>query len=113
MSAYFTFTVITSVQAIFNSSFAVGASALVACALSFFGVATLAGSFLARHEKGYSLKDLIVIGMIAVILVAAGLALIFWSGFRIIVSGNVIEGPYWALVGIVTALLVTRKKDAL
>jgi hypothetical protein len=111
--AYIALTLITTVDVMLNRSFAIGAAALVSCALCFFGVATFVGSFLARHEKEYGLKDLIGIGAIATILVVAGFALMFWSGFRIIYSGYVIEGPYWLLVGIVTALLITRKKHAL
>jgi len=36
-----------------------------------------------------------------------------WSRFRIIFEGYVIDGFYWMLVGMLTALLITRKRDAL
>jgi hypothetical protein len=109
---YFGVTVITCIQVVLKSSLAVGAAALAASALCFFGVASFVGSFLARHEKDYSVKDLIGIGAIATILVAVGLWLMIWSGFWINLFGVVVEGRYWALVGIITALVVTRKKDA-
>lgn len=110
---YFTVTVITCVQAIFKSSFAVGGAALAACALCFFAMATFIASVLARREKGYSAVDLIGIGAIATALTAVGLALMVWSEFRIIIYGVNIQGTYWALLGIFTAHVVARKKDAL
>jgi hypothetical protein len=110
---YFTLTVITCFQAMLNSSFAVGGGALVACALCFFAVATFIASVLARREKEYSTKELIGIGVIAAILTAGGLALMVWSGFWINLYGVSIQGIYWALLGIVTAIVVARKKDAL
>ena len=70
-------------------------------------------SVLARHEKGYSAKELIGIGAIAAILTAGGLALMVWSGFLINLYGVSIQGIYWALIGIVTAIVAARKKDAL
>ena len=77
-----------------------------------FGVASFVGSVLARREKGYSVKDLTGIAAIATILAAAGLAIMIWSGFWINLFGAKIEGIYWAFVGIVAAIVVTRKKDA-
>jgi hypothetical protein len=94
-------------------SFSVGASALAASAMCFFGTAGFMGSFLARREMKYNWKDLLGIGSIAAVLVAAGLTLMIWSGFRITLFGIVIEGPYWLLLGIGTALLITEKKHAL
>jgi hypothetical protein len=113
MVAYFTVTVLTAGQVMWFMSFPVGASALAASAMCFFGSATFVGSFLARREMKYSWKDLLGIGSIAAILIAAGFALMVWSGFRITFNGVVIEGPYWLLLGIVTALFVTEKKHAL
>jgi amino acid transporter len=110
---YFTLTVITCFQAMFNSSFAVGGGVLIACALCFFAVAPFSASVLARREKEYSTKELIGIGMIAAILTAGGLALMVWSGFWIKLYGVSIQGIYWALLGIIIAIVVARKKDAL
>ena len=110
---YVLVTVVTTAQVMFGSSIVVGAAALVASALCFFGTATFVGSFLARHEKKYSGKDLIGIGAIATALVTAGFWLMNWSGFEMKLFDIAVEGDYWALVGIVTGLVVTRKKDAL
>jgi hypothetical protein len=91
----------------------VGISALVASALGFFATASFYGSFLARREKKYSVLDLLGIGAIAVALVGAAFGLMFWSGFSLSLEGVQIPGPYWVVVGMVTALVVTTKKDAL
>jgi len=42
-----------------------------------------AGSLIARREKGYRVVDLIGIGSLALILIAAGLGVMMWSGFSI------------------------------
>jgi hypothetical protein len=110
---YFTVTVITCAQVMFAVSLVVGGAALVACALCFFAVATFVASLLARHEKGYSAVDLFGIGAIAAILTAAGLALMVWSGFRMVVYDVNVQGVYWAIVGILTACVIARKNDAL
>jgi hypothetical protein len=107
--AYLTLTVLTAGQVMLFKSFPVGASALAASALCFFGAATFVGSFLARREMKYSWKDLLGIDSIAAVLVAAGFGLMIWSGFRTTLFGVVIEGPYWLLLGIGTALLVTER----
>ena len=115
-STYFLITVITCVQAMVKTSFGVGGAALVAYALCYFGTAGFAGSFRAiraRKMKSYSAKDLLRIGAVAVVLNAAGLVLIIWSGFWIGFSGVVVEGVYWALIGILIAVLTTKKEHAL
>jgi hypothetical protein len=109
---YFTVTVITCAQAMFAVSLAVGGAALAACALCFFAVATFVASLLARHEQGHSAADLSGIGAIAAILTAGGLALMMWSGFRIVIYDVNVQGVYWAIVGILTACVTARKNDA-
>src|SRR5260221_11547766 len=96
---YFVVTVITAIQAILSSSFAVGAIALVACGLCFFGAAVFAGSFRARHVKKSTAKELLGIAAIALVLIAAGFALMIWSGFWLNLLGVAIQGRYWALAG--------------
>jgi len=46
-------TIITCVRVMYKSSFVVGASALVACALCYWGASAFMGSLLARREKSY------------------------------------------------------------
>ena len=104
---------ITAISIMIKASFVVGLSVLVACAFSFFGTATFVGSFLARKEKAYRMIDLIGIGSIAAILVAMSFMLAYWTGFRVIFEGWIIEGFYWLLIGMLVALLVTRKENAL
>src|SRR5260221_11005293 len=78
---YIVLTLITCVQAMFNSSFSVGGAALVACALSYFGTAGFVGWFLARREKKSTPPGFLGIATIAVGF-AAGLSdLISWSRF--------------------------------
>jgi hypothetical protein len=48
-----------------------------------------------------------------VILVAASFVLAYWTDFRVIFEGYVIDGFYCLLIGMLAALLVTRKQDAL
>jgi hypothetical protein len=95
---YFALTVITCVQAMINSSFAVGGAALLAYALCYFGTAGFVGSFRAiraRQMKNYSARDLLGIGAVAVLVDAAGLALVIWSGFWIGFGRVVVQGVYW------------------
>jgi hypothetical protein len=111
--AYCLVSILTAGQVMFRSSLSVGISALAASALGFFGTATFFGSFLARREKKYSALDLAGIGAIALGLVAAAFGLMLWSGFYLTLEGLVIPGSYWVAVGMLAALLVTKKKDAL
>jgi hypothetical protein len=104
---------IAAISITIKGSFVVGMGVLVACAFSFFGTATFVGSFLARKEKAFTVIDLIGIGSIAAILVAMGFMLAYWTGFRVIFEGWIIDGFYWLLIGMLTALLVTRKENAL
>jgi hypothetical protein len=116
VAIYFLITVITCAQAMVKASFGVGGAALVACALCYFGTAGFVGSFRAiraRQMKNYSAKDLLGIGAIAVALNAAGLVLIIWSGFWIGFLGVVVAGVYWALIGMLIAVLTTKKEHAL
>jgi hypothetical protein len=110
---YFLVTLLTCVQAMFKSSFTVGAMALAASALSYFGTAGFAGSFRARRDKNYNPKDLAGIGAIAVVLSVAGIALMAWSGFWLSLFGVFIAGPMWCLVGILVASLTTKREHAL
>ena len=111
--AYCLVSILTAGQVMFRSSLSVGVSALVASALGFFGTATLFGSFLARREKKHSALDLSGIGVIALVLVIAAFSLMVWSGFSLTLGGLLIPGPYWVVLGMVTALLVTTKQHAL
>jgi hypothetical protein len=111
--AYFLITILTAGQAVFRSSFSVGISALVASGLGLFGTAAFFGSFLARREKKSSALELAGIGAIALVLVIAAFGLMLWSGFSLSLDGVLIPGPYWVMVGMVTALLVTTKQHAL
>jgi|GEM_PF-2624867 len=110
---YFLITIITCIQAMMGSSFRVGASALVACCLCFFGTAGVVGSYRARREKNYGTRDLAGIGAIGVTLVVAGLGLINWAGFWIGLVGVTIGGPLWCVIGVVIAVLITSKEHAL
>ena len=110
---YTLLSLIASISIMIKGSLGVGFGVLAACAFSFFGTATFVGSFLARKEKAYRAIDLIGIGSIAAILVALSFMLAYWTGFRVIFEGYVIDGFYWVLIGMLTALLVTRKQDAL
>jgi hypothetical protein len=116
VSIYFLLTVIACVQAMVNISFGVGSAALLAYALCYFGTAGFVGSFRAiraRQMKSYRARDLIGISAVAVVLCGAGLTLIIWSGFWIRFFGVVIQGLYWALLGILIAVLTTKKEHAL
>jgi hypothetical protein len=110
---YTTLSVIAAISIMIKGSFVVGLSVLVACAFSFFGTATFVGSFLARKEKALRMIDLIGIGSIAAILVVVSFMLAYWTGFRVIFEGWIIDGFYWLLIGMLMAFLVTRKEDAL
>jgi hypothetical protein len=110
---YTTLSLIAAISITIKGSLVVGIGVLVACAFSFFGTATFVGSFLARKEKAYTMIDLIGIGSIAAILVAVSFMLAYWTGFRVIFEGYVIDGVYWMLIGMLTALLVTTKQNAL
>lgn len=97
----------------FRNSIGVGIGALGGAALCFFSVATFVGSYRARREHNYGLKELAGIGAIAAVLCAGGFALMLWTHWRITMSGLVIPGIVWAIVGIVIAIITTTRKDAL
>lgn len=106
-------TILTCVQAMYKSSLVVGASALVACALCYWGASAFMGSLLARREKKYRAVDIVGIGAIALALIVAGSALMIWSGFWMRLFDVDIGGLIWALLGALSAIVVVRKEDAL
>ena len=106
-------TILTTVQVMYRSSFTVGASALAACAICYAGASGFMGSLLARREKNYRPFDLVGIGAIALVLIAAGLALMYWSGFWMRLFDVEVNGVVWALLGALSAVVVVRKQDAL
>ena len=109
---YIVITILTCAQATFNSSIGVGAGALAASAFCYFGAATLAGSWRARHDKKYGSGELAGIGVIALALCCAGFALMKWSGFWMNLFGASIKGPVWCAIGIVIALITTKRELA-
>jgi hypothetical protein len=106
-------TIIACIQVMLRSSLVVGSAALVACAMCYAGAAGFMGSLIARREKGYRVVDLIGIGSLALILIAAGLGVMMWSGFSIRVFDIAIGGVTWALLGALSAVVVVRVRDAL
>jgi hypothetical protein len=104
-------TILTTVQVMYRSSFTVGISALVACALCYWGAAAFMGSLLERREKKYRPFDLVGIGALSLVIIAAGAALMIWSGFRMRLYGVEVEGVVWALLGALSAVVVVRKED--
>jgi hypothetical protein len=106
-------TLITTIQAMFSSSFRVGAAALVACALCYFGTAGFVGSWRAKRIKDYKATDLLGIGTVAVVLNAAGIALMLWCSFWINAFGIEVQGLYWVVAGIIIAALTTKREHAL
>jgi hypothetical protein len=106
-------TIITCVQVMYKSSFVVGASALVACVLCYWGASAFMGSLLARREKSYRAVDIAGIGALALALIAAGSALMIWSGFWMRLFDIEVYGVVWALLGALSAVVVVRKEDAL
>ncbi len=93
----------------FSGSFTVAGVTLLASSVCCFGTAYFVGSWLVRGEKNYTPKDLAVTGAIAVVVGAAGVALTAWSSFHFRFFGVTIEGPSWAVIGMVVALLATKK----
>lgn len=114
---YWLITILGCVQTMYKSSFTVGVSALAACALCYIGASGFMGLLLARREKGrekdYRTSDLAAAGAIALAVIAAGLALMMWSGFWLPLFDVEIGGVPWALLGAVSAAVVVRKADAL
>ena len=106
-------TITVCIEAMYKSSFTVGASALIACALCYIGASGFMGSVLARREKNYRAFDLAAIGAIALVVIAAGSALMMWSGFWMRLFDVEINGVTWALLGALSAVVVVRKADAL
>jgi CHASE2 domain-containing sensor protein len=114
---YWLITILGCVQTMYKSSFTVGVSALAACALCYIGASGFMGLLLARREKGrekdYRTSDLAAAGAIALAVIAAGLALMMWSGFWLPLFDVEIGGVPWALLGAISAAVVVRKADAL
>jgi hypothetical protein len=110
---YFLITLIVCGQAIFKASIFAGGVALLGYALCYLATATFVGSYKARQMKGSTSADLVMIGGIAAVLIAVGLGLTVWSGFRVGPFDVVIPGIYWAILGIIIATLTTKKEHAL
>jgi hypothetical protein len=104
-------TIPVCIQAMYRSSFTVGASALAACALCYIGAYGFTGSLLARREKDDRAFDRVAIGAIALVVMAAGSVLMIWSGFWMPLFDVEIGGVVWALLGAISAV-VMRKADA-
>jgi hypothetical protein len=111
--AFWTMTILVCAQVMFTKSFVGGLAALVACALCYSGAAGFMGSLIARREKGYRQVDLVGIGTLGLLLIAAGSALMWWSGFSLRLFDVKIDGVTWALLGALSAVVVVRKEDAL
>jgi hypothetical protein len=94
------------------AAFVVGIAALVACALCYWAAAAFMGSLLARRMKGYRPFDLFMIGVLGLPLIAAGSALMIWSGFSLRLYDVEISGLTWALLGAASAVVVVRIDDA-
>jgi len=95
---YWLITVLICIQVMIRGSLLVGASALVGCALCYWGASAYMGSLLARRETR--------IGVLAVILIVAGQALMIWSGFMVRLFDIEIGGAFWALIGAASAIVV-------
>ena len=110
--AYGFLTLIICVQAMLSTSFRIGAEALAACALNFSGMAILFVCFLVGREKGYRKVYLVGAGAIALLLVAAGFALMIQAGFRVSFYDGSVPGPVWLLLGSIAALLWSLHRRA-
>jgi hypothetical protein len=111
--AFGTITILVCAQVMFTKSFIGGFAALAACALCFSGASGFMGSLIAQREKGYRPVDLVGIGTIGSLLIATGLALMWWSGFSLRLFDVKIDGVTWALLVTAAAVVVVRKADAL
>ena len=111
--AFWALTILACSQTAFRNSAIEGAAAFIACALCYWGAAAIAGAVIARRANGYRLFDLAGIGALALLLVAAGVALMWWSGFRLSLFDVRINGVTWALMGAFSALFVVRLQDAI
>lgn len=103
-------TIAMGIQVILDRSVGTGAGALVACAICLIASCTLVSSFLARHEQQYSAKDLGIIAAIAVSLTLVGLALMWWSGFKLTLYGVEVSGIQWALAGSVVGIITAKRE---
>ena len=79
--------------------------------MCYCGAAGFMGSLIARREKAYRAIDLVGIGSLALILIVAGSALMMWSGFSLRAFDVEISGVVWALLGVISAVVVVRKED--
>jgi hypothetical protein len=103
-------TVIACGEIFFSGSFGASGAGLLGSALCCIGTASFVGSWLARPERNYTSRDLVIIGAIAAVLNAASIALLAWSGFHFKLFDVVIKGPVWAVIGIVLAAVATKKE---
>src|ERR1700682_1745359 len=108
---YVVITVITVISTINRGALGVGISVLAASALSYLGSAAFTGSLLERKTKRYRTIDLIGIGALATLPIAAAFVLAYWSDFQIGIFDYNIDGFYWVLLGIIIPIIVVRPKD--
>lgn len=109
MFIYAMITIATGIQVVLKRSVGIGAAAFVACAICLLASITLVSCFLARREQHYSAKDLSIIAAIAGSLTLVGLALRWWSGFRLTLYGIEVSGIQWALVGSAVGVSAAKK----
>ena len=105
-------TLIICVQAMLSTSFRIGAEVLAACVLNFSGMAILFACFLAGREKEYCKIYLFGAAAVALVLVAAGFALMIRTGFWVPIYDGSIPGPVWLLLGSLAALLWSLHRRA-
>ena len=110
---YVVITVITVISTINRGSLWVGISVLAASVLSYWGSAGFVGALLERKTKWYRTIDLIGMGAIATLPIAAAFVLAYWSDFQIDIFGYNIDGFYWVLLGMIVPIIVVRPKDIL
>jgi hypothetical protein len=112
---FWTAAILACVQVMLNEAFLVGFAALVACALCSVGGAGFMGSLVARRKKRCRGIVVFGIGTVGLIAIAAGLAVMMWSGIsmRLFGAKNEIDGVTWALMAACTGFLVMTKDEAI
>ena len=111
--AYIVVTILACINTAANYSVTLAAIGFAASALCYCGGSAFMGSLLARREKSYRAFDLVGIGALAFLLIAIGVALMVWSGFRMRIGGFQVGGVEWALLGVFVTIFVVKKEDAL
>ena len=109
--AFWAVTLVACGEIAIRTSAMTGAIALIACFLCYWPAAGFAGCVISRRQKRFRPFDLVMFGVLDLLVIAVGVALMWWSQFSLSFFSLHITGVAWALLGTFFALVVVELRD--